>query len=112
MLYEEVGYFPRPEWLNTGTHYVFEQGIVSWDAEAWRIMHRDGREHVEELPPHPQYRAIYERLQEAITRGNATHETTEGARDVAIAQAAYASSQRGCEIDLGAEQWRIGDGGA
>jgi len=107
MLYEEVGYFPKPEWLNTGTHYVFEQGIVSWDAEAWRLVRRDGTEVVEELAPDPQYRTIYERLQQAVGGENVRPTASEWAQDVAIVQAAYASSRRGGEIDLCDAEWCI-----
>ena len=107
MVFEEVGYYPKPEWLNTGTHYIFEQGIVSWDAQTWRLVQRDGREVVEGLAPDPQYRAVYERLQQAISGEDVLSGAGEYAQDIAIVRAAYASSHEQREIDLRSAEWRI-----
>ena len=38
MLYEEVGYYNRPDWLNVGRHFVFEQGIVAGDESLHRAL--------------------------------------------------------------------------
>ncbi len=100
MLYEEVGYYPRPEWLNAGVHFVFAEGIVSWDDEHWRMMRRDGTEIVEDLPADPGYLPIYENVLRAI-RGEECRPQARGyAEDVAIVHAAYASARAGREIDL------------
>lgn len=107
ILFEEVGYYPRPEWLNTGTHYIFEQGIVWWDAKTWRLAQRNGREVAQGLAPDPQYRAVYERLQQAINGEDVAPDAVEYAQDIAIVRAAYASSREQREIDLRSAEWRI-----
>jgi len=109
MLYEEVGYYPRPEWLNAGTHYIFEQGIVWWDAATWRLAPRNGQEVVEDLAPDPKYRAVYERMQQAVSGGEVQPRASEYAQDIAIVQAAYASSREQREIDLRSAEWHISD---
>jgi hypothetical protein len=107
MLYEELGYYPRPPWLNAGAHYVFEEGIVSWDAEHWRLIDRDGLEHAEPLPPPAGYRPLYERLLEAVRTADYTGQSLGYARDTAIAQAAYASAAAEREVSLRTAAWRI-----
>lgn len=107
MLYEEVGYFPRPAWLNTGTHLVFEAGIVGWDDDTWRWQ-TAGDERLEPLGGSPGYRSVYEVLLGAA-RGEDCPDFRgrDFAADVAIVQAAYASAARGHEIDLRSVEWRI-----
>ena len=108
MLYEEVGYYPRPEWLKFGTHFVFEEGIVAWTETSWRLMTRRGKEFEEPLPPMPRhYGPVYENLLRAVRNEGYRPETWEYAADVAIAQAAYASSSAGHEIDLTNTEWSI-----
>ena len=106
MLYEEVGYFPRPEWLNVGTHFIFEEGIVKWDDRAWRMMTRKGQQVEEPLSPAgTSYSPVYANLLRAIREGDS--EAWEYAVDTAIAQAAYASAREGREIDLTRPPWAI-----
>ena len=107
VLYEEVGYYPRPEWLNAGTHYVFEEGIVSWDTERWRMADRQGAVHEEDLPPATGYLPIYQGLVEAIRRGESHTQARDYTVDTAIAHAAYASARKLAEVDLRAPEWRI-----
>jgi predicted dehydrogenase len=95
MLYEEVGYFPRPEWLNAGVHFVFAEGIVSWDDRHWRMAQRDGREIVEALPAAPGYRPIYENVLRAVQGEDYGPGARGYAEDVAIVHAAYASARTG-----------------
>jgi len=107
MLYEEVGYFPRPEWLNAGVHFVFAEGIVAWDDRHWRMVRRDGREIVEALPAAPGYRTIYENVLRAV-RGEDCGPGARGyAEDVAIVHAAYAGARTGHEIDLRSPAWSM-----
>ena len=108
MFYEEVGYYPRPEWLNAGKHFVFEEGIVTWDDTAWRIVGRDGS-HVEEpLPPRDgPYAPAYANMLRAIRGEQYRPKARENALDVAVSQAAYASARAGHEIDLSTPEWRI-----
>jgi predicted dehydrogenase len=107
MLYEEVGYYPRPEWLNAGVHFVFAEGVVSWEERHWRMMRRDGQEVVEDLPAAPGYRPIYENMLRAV-RGESLGPTARGyAEDTVIAHAAYASAQTGREIDLRTPSWNL-----
>jgi glucose-fructose oxidoreductase len=107
MLYEEVGYYPRPEWLNAGVHFVFAEGIVSWDEQHWRMMRRDGQEIVEGLPAAPGYLPIYENVLRAV-RGEEYGPSARGyAEDVAIVHAAYASAQAGHEVDLRTPEWSL-----
>jgi predicted dehydrogenase len=108
MLYEEVGYFPKPAWLNVGTHLNFEHGIVSWDEGTWRMMHRDGTDYQEPLPTvDPPYVQIYRGFLRAVEGEVYSPAAWELATDVAIAQAAYASSRERRQIDLSEPTWRI-----
>ncbi|MBT4497720.1 MAG: Gfo/Idh/MocA family oxidoreductase [Gemmatimonadetes bacterium] len=107
VFYEEVGYFPRPEWLNAGTHYIFAEGIVTWDDRRWRMMSRSGAEYEEDLPPNPGYLPIYENLLKAMCGQDYTSRARECAADTAIVQAAYASARAGREIDLRSPEWCI-----
>lgn len=108
MLYEEVGYYPRPEWLNVGTHFIFEEGIVMWDDKAWRAMPRKGSQIEEPLPPAGGgYGPIYAGLLRAIRGETCGPEAWEYAVDTAIAQAAYASAREAREIDLTRPPWVI-----
>jgi hypothetical protein len=110
MLYEEVGYYPKPEWLNTGWHYVFAEGIVSWDDKVWRCMTRQGRVIEEPLPPDPGYAGVYANMLKAIRGESYWPQTWEYAVDTAIAQAAYASARDKREIDLTSPEWAIPSG--
>jgi len=105
--YEEVGYFPKPEWLNTGTHYIFAEGIVTWDDRCWRMMSRSGAEYEEDLPVNPGYRPIYENLLKAMEGREYAPKAQEYAVDTAIAHAAYASARKSKEIDLRSPEWNI-----
>ena len=117
MLYEEVGLFPRPAWLSSGTHLVFEAGIVGWDQDTWRLQTRTG-ERVEPLAPASGYLPVYAEVLRALRGPQALDGLTvevpahgfaagELAADVAIAQGAYASARSGTAVDLDHEDWRI-----
>lgn len=111
MLYEEVGYFPRPEWLNVGTHFIFEEGIVMWDDRTWRTMTRGGKQVEEALPPvEGHYGRVYANMLRAVRGEDYGPKAWEYAVDTAIAQAAYASSREGREIDLTDPAWAIVQG--
>ena len=101
MLYEEIGYYPKPEWLNAGTHFTFEKGIVMWDSNTWRMITRTGR-HIEEklhIQQYP-YAPIYKNMLRAIRGETYGPSASEYAVDVAIAQGAYRSSREKREIDI------------
>lgn len=108
MLYEEIGYYERPDWLDTGRHFVFERGMVAWDQTTWRMMRRDGSQVAEPLPPVNQaYAPVYADVLSAI-RGHDIRVSAAGnALDVAVAQAAYSSARTGHEVDLTAPEWRV-----
>ena len=109
MLYEEVGYFPKATWLNNETHFVFEEGIVSWDSNTWRMMRRDGSMVEEPLTLNSvRYAPVYANMLKAIRGQDYGPKAWEYAVDAIIAQAAYASSQEQCEIDLTSKDWSIG----
>lgn len=114
MAYEEVGYFPRPQWLAAGTHLVFEAGIVSWDDGLWRLQPASGAAVEEELDgPAEPYQPVYAALVAAVQDGpgDRAGEPGFGARqyagDVAIVEAAYESARAGREVDLREARWRI-----
>jgi len=108
MLYEEVGYYPRPKWLRIGIHFVFEEGIVGWDGGTWRIMTRQGKEIEEPLDAQPvPYAPIYANMLRAIRGEDYTPKAWELAVDTAVVHAAYASSRQAREIDLRSPQWII-----
>lgn len=109
MHYEELGYVPRPGWWPLDAHYVFEDGMVTFDAERWRLVTREGAEHQEALPgagnPYePVYRDLLRRLQGETPLGPSGWES---AADVAVVQGAYASARAGREVDLAAPAWQI-----
>ena len=109
MHYEELGYVPRPAWWHLDAHYVFEEGMVTFDDERWRLITRAGAEHQEPLPGagnayEPVYRDLLRRLQGETPLGPAGRES---ASDVALVQGAYASARAGREVDLAAPAWRI-----
>ena len=106
MLYEEVGYYPKPEWLNVGTHFVFEEGIVTWDDRTWRLMRRDGRQIGEALPAAgAPYAPVYANMLRAIRGEEYGPKARECALDVAVAQAAYVSARDKREIYLTSGEW-------
>lgn len=101
MLYEETGYFPRPDWLPLWRHFVFEKGIVTWDTQIWRLFDGTGHEYREPLPPPlPSYVPVYGSLL-GIIRGE-THvpSAADYAVDVAIVHAAYTSAREQREISI------------
>ena len=109
MHYEELGYAPRPAWWPLDAHYVFEEGMVTFDDERWRLVTRDGAEHEETLagggnPYEPVYRDLLRRVQGEVPLGPAGWES---AADVAVVHGAYASAGAGREIDLTAPEWHI-----
>ena len=109
MHYEELGYVPRPAWWHLDAHYVFEEGMVTFDADRWLLVTRDGAEHEEALagggnPYEPVYRDLLRRLQGETPLGPAGWES---AVDVAIVQGAYASARTEREVDLNAPEWQI-----
>ena len=109
MFYEEIGYFPKPSWLNDGTHFIFENGIVSWDNATWRMMRQDGKIVEETLIPNSvAYAPVYANMLRAIRGQDYGPKAWEYAVDTIITQAAYASSNKGCQIDLASEEWNIG----
>lgn len=108
MHYEEVGYFPKPKWMNSLTHFIFEEGIVSWDNNYWRIADVNGNEWMEELPQVENlYTGIYYNMLKAIKGYDYYPVASDYASDVAIVQAAYASSAQKKEIFLNSPQWTI-----
>lgn len=108
MIYEEVGYYPKPPWLNVGTHLNFQHGIVSWDDTTWRMMGQDGTDYEEPLPSvDPPYEQIYRSFVRALEGEPYRPEAWELATDAAIAQAAYASSRERRQIGLSEASWRI-----
>ena len=108
MLYEEVGYYPRPDWLAVMTHMVFEAGVVTWDADTWRIVRRDGTASDEPLPPQePAYGPVYANMLRALSDRDYGPKAWQYAQDVAIVQAAYASAREGGQIDLAGPDWAI-----
>ncbi len=113
MHYEELGYFNPPQGWNKERHYIFENGVVTFDSHAWRCFDRDGAMVEEKLSPqkHAGYLPVYQNLLRGI-RGEALNgpRVEEYAADTAIAQASYASAQSATEIDLREDRWRIGPG--
>jgi predicted dehydrogenase len=107
MLFEEVGYYPRPEWINAGHHFVFAEGIVAWTEQVWRLMTRQGKLVEEPLPPATGYAGVYANLLKAIRGEPYWPAAREYAADTAIAQAAYASAQAQKEIDLTGPDWAM-----
>ena len=112
MHYEELGYVVRPSWWPLTTHYLFEEGMVTFDAARWRLVTRAGGEHEEPLampdnPYTPVYRDLLRRLDGEAARGP---EAWESAADVAVVQGAYASAEEEREIDLTAPGWCIAPG--
>ena len=109
MHYEELGYVARPAWWPLTTHYLFEEGMVTFDADRWGMVTRAGAEHEEPLeaptnPYTPVYRDLLRRLDGEAALGP---EAWESAADVAVVQGAYASAKAGRETDLTAPDWRI-----
>ena len=109
MHYEELGYATRPAWWPLTTHYVFEEGMVTFDAGRWRLVTRGGAEHEEALaasdnPYTPVYRDLLRRLDGEVPTGPTAWES---AADVAVVQGAYASATAGRETDLTTPSWRI-----
>lgn len=108
MLYEEVGYFPQPEWLNTGTHFIFEDGIVTWDKKNWYMTTRRGKQYEERLESLGNlYEMVYYNVLCAAQGEEYSPRAWEHGVDVSIAQGAYASSARGTEIRLDSSEWSI-----
>jgi hypothetical protein len=108
MLYEEVGYYPRPAWLNVGTHFIVEEGIVGWDEKAWRVVKRNGEQVEEALPPAGEgYGPVYANLLKALRGEDYGPRAWEYGVDTGIAHAAYASARGGREIDLTRPPWAI-----
>jgi len=108
ILYEEVGYHPRPEWLPMTPHLIFEEGIVTWDDTAWRMQGRDGSNFSEPLPPRTNdYLPIYENMIKAINGEPYQPAAADLAVDVALAQAAYSSSDQSRTIKLNESEWTI-----
>ncbi len=111
MIYEEVGYFERPTWLNAGRHFIFEHGMVSWDDKTWRLMGRDGKEVTHLLPRAERtYVSVYRNLLLVIEGKPHMPRTQELAEDAAIAQAAYESGRTGTTVDLTSGSWQINPG--
>ena len=110
MHYEEVGYFLRSSWWPTTNHYIFEKGMVSFDDSVWRMATRDRRTIEEALTPGEENGGlgIYADLLRGI-RGEEIRgpQAWEYAVDTSIAQAAYASSKSGHEVDLTSPEWRV-----
>ena len=110
MHYEEVGYFLRASWWQTDNHYIFENGMVTFDDSVWRMATRDRRTIEEALTPGQEngYDGVYADLLRGI-RGEEIRgpQAWEYAVDTSIAQAAYASSKSGHEVDLTLSEWRI-----
>ena len=109
MHYEELGYVARPAWWPLTNHYLFEEGLVTFDATRWRFVSRTGeeREVLLEAPPNP-YTSVYDdllrRLDGAAPLGPAA---SESAADVALVQGAYASARAERETDLTSPDWRL-----
>jgi hypothetical protein len=106
MFYEEVGYYPKPDWINAGWNFVFEEGIVSWNDSTWRLMTRQGQLVEEPLPASSGYIGIYANMLKAVRGEPYWPQAWEYAEDTAIAQAAYVGSKEHREIDLTSEALR------
>ena len=108
MLYEEVGYYKKPDWYHIGVHFVFEEGLVAWDETSWKIMTRSGKEFQEPLPQVPDaYVQIYANMLKAM-KGEDYQPKAEGfAVDTAIVHAAYASSRENREVSLQEDEFKI-----
>jgi len=107
MHYEEVGYFLKASWLQTNNHYIFENGMVTFDENIWRMATPDRSTIEETLPPRQEdgvYADLLRGIQGEKIRGP---QAWEYAVDTSIAQAAYASSKSGHEIDLTSPEWRV-----
>ena len=104
-----VGLPGTSSWWPLTTHYLFAEGMVTFDDARWRLVTRAGSEHQEPLqapdnPYTPVYRDLLRRLDGEAAHGPAAWES---AADVAVVQGAYASAAAGRETDLTAPPWRI-----
>ena len=77
-----------PSWWPLTTHYLFAEGMVTFDTARWRVVTRAGSEHQEPLqapdnPYTPVYRDLLRRLDGEAARGPAAWES---AADVAVVQ--------------------------
>ena len=75
-----------------------------WSPLRFDVMTRSG-EHGESLPPAERYAPVYRNMLRAIRGEDFGPKASEYAVDVAIAQAAYASSRDGQAIDLTSPAW-------
>jgi len=109
MYYEKIGYYPPTTCYNGGKHFVFEEGIVTWDTTHWRMMTRQGKEIEEKLPePAHAFTPIYANLLRALRGEPYAPRAREYAQDIAIVQAAYLSARQGREVSLVTPDWDIG----
>ena len=109
--YENTGYFGRAPFGKT-IHFVFEEGIVAWDAGKWMIFNEDaGGLREEPLEPEdPTYVPFYRQFAR-ILEGETDYrpKAYEYAVDTALAHAMYASSRAGKEINLLEPPWDLTD---
>ena len=110
MHYEELGYFRPPAHWPGDHHYVFEEGIVTFDADSWRLADRHGRVAEERLHTDraQAYGGVYRDLLRALhgddLRGPDVYAY---ATDTVLARAVYTSAERGREVDLRAAEWAL-----
>jgi predicted dehydrogenase len=108
MHYEEVGYFPRPDWFASHTHFYFERGLVAFDHDAWRLVDRDGAEETVALPAEPGYAPVYDDLAEALDGGLPRGPSArDSAGDVALVRAMYESGRTGRQVALAEEAFTV-----
>ncbi len=100
--YEQVGYFQRPSRLQDLHHFVFEEGIASWNSTSWELVRGDGKP-LEEQPlvsVGVPYAPVYNGLIERIEGHSAGPGARDSASDIAIAHAIYQSAASNSRIDL------------
>ncbi len=102
MQYQEIGHLPTPTWLNTGTYYLFENGMVGWDTDRWYFnpTKDQGQAISQPLPPEQGYQPIYENLYRCLIGETCLESQTGPAQDVAIVAAAYHSAKNGQTVSI------------
>ncbi|MBI4242820.1 MAG: Gfo/Idh/MocA family oxidoreductase [Planctomycetes bacterium] len=111
ILIEECGYFEVPQKLNTGMHFVFENGIIGDLTGKMWISDRRGNIEYPELPPEPSggpYESLYREMLSAINDNREPYPSIiEGSKDVRIILAAYESATTGKQVDLTVKEWDL-----
>lgn len=101
--HEKIGYYPSTAELAAPSFFAFEDGLVTWNPDTWRLVTRQGATFEEPLPKYDPFVKIYEQLLDAM-RGAAYRPKPEiYAADLAIVFGAYASGRTGKEFNLSDE---------